>query len=49
MNDAIDALLAAAAPAADSPMLTDLPQAAPTAHVGEASYADDVQLCSSCN
>ena len=49
MNDAIDALLAAAAPAADAPMLADLPQAAPTAHSGEADYGDVLQLSPICN
>ena len=35
MNDAIDALLAAADPAADAPMLADLPEAELAAHSGQ--------------
>jgi len=36
MDDAIDALLAAADPPADEPMLVDLPQATLPAHSGQA-------------
>ena len=49
MDDAIDALLAVADPAADAPMQQDLPQAAAPVPAGEGDYGDDVQLCSSCN
>ena len=38
MNDAIDALLAAADPAADAPMLADLPQAELDAHSGQGTF-----------
>ena len=49
MNDAIDALLAVADPAADAPMLADLPQAALAAHSGPSDYRDDVIVCQSLN
>ena len=49
MDDAIDALLAVAAPAADAPRLVDLPQAALAAHSGWCDYGDVVQLYPSSN
>ena len=49
MDDAIDALLAAADPLADAPMQQDLPQAALAAHSGWCDYGDDVQLSPSSN